>query len=545
MIPAAFGLALVYFAVLLAFSLLAHSGLQTQMNDLGNADQAFWRAANGDWRMVQSNDVFGQLRSRFGMHINLLYLPLACLYRLSSDPRLLLVLNTLACAAAGLGLFFVGRERLGSSWWSMAPIGAFFLSPMVHDANLFGFHIITVATALMVWIVWAFETGRRGLAFVLLVAALACKEDIPVVAMMLGLTYVLSRKWRRGTVIIVFSIVYLILATQILVPFAEISENPMGVASRYSSVFSDPLEVLTSMARPDRLRLPVYFLLSGLVMAWRGWRWLPLVLPSLGMALLSNTLWMTRISGTYYWILAEAVIVLACIEAARRGRESGAIRAGPLKWLVAATIFFSLVLSPLPFGLHAGFDNFKVPEPGIEALRELMVDVPEGDTLSVQNNLGPHLSQRRDIATFPRRIDQADWVVFDLHYRGGPCSGLFVRTTPRIMLGMEIDRLEAAIRELVAAPDWDLVSEGQGLYLFSRDWTDGPSVEQILPLVERDLAVLRGDYRVALEDLSPLAGLTVGRLSWADLLAGEFLRPGNLPGDPVTFIRRFPLKSGS
>ena len=297
------------------------------------------------------------------------------------------------------------------------------------------------------------------------------------------------------------------------------------------------------MTRPDRLRIPVYLLLSGLVMAWRGWRWFPLLLPSLGLALLSNTVWMTRITGTYYWILAEAVVVLACIEAARPANESGPVRAGPLRWLLAATLVFSVVLSPLPFALHAGIDNFKVLEPGTAVLKELTAVIPVADTLSIQNNIGPHLSQRPDIATFPRRIEKADWVVLDLHYRGGPCSGFFVRTTPRFMLGMDIDQLEGAIRTLVAAPDWNLVSVNQGLYLFSRDSATSLPDEQILPLIEKDLAALRGDYRLALEHLSPLAGLTVGRLSWADLLAGEFLRPGNLPGDPVTFKQQHPLKS--
>jgi len=538
LIPAAFGLALFYIAIFLTFSLLTHRGLQTQMNDLGNADQAFWQAANGDWRMVVSNDVFGQLRSRFGMHVNLLFLPLAALYRLWSRPEMLLILNTVACAAAGLGLFFFGRVRLGRSWWSLAPIGAFYLSPMVHDANLYDFHIITVGTALLVWTVWAFDTGRRGLALVLLGAALACKEDIPVVAMMLGLAYVLSHKWRRGLLIVVVSAGYLLLVTQILVPMAETSQDPQGVASRYSSVFTEPLEVLTSMTRPDRLRLPVYLLLSGVAMAWRGWRWFPLLLPSLGLAMLSDTLWMTRITGTYYWVFAEAVVVLACIEAARPGSESGSVRAGPLKWLFAASLIFAVVLSPLPFSLHAGVDNFKVVEPGITALRELTAVIPAADTLSIQNNLGPHLSQRPDIATFPRRIDEADWVVFDLHYRGGPCSGLFVRTTPRFMLGMDIDRLERAIRALMAAPDWYVVSVNQGLYLFSRGSTASLPDEQILALLAKDMAALRGEYRLALEHLSPVAGLTVGRLSWADFLAGEFLQPGNLPGDPVTFRQR-------
>jgi len=44
--------AVVYALVLSFFSLRAHQGLQTQMNDLGNADQVLWAAADGDWTMT-------------------------------------------------------------------------------------------------------------------------------------------------------------------------------------------------------------------------------------------------------------------------------------------------------------------------------------------------------------------------------------------------------------------------------------------------------------------------------------------------------------
>jgi len=47
------GLALAYTLFLSTLSILAHRGLKTQMNDLGNADQALWAAAHGDWAMTQ------------------------------------------------------------------------------------------------------------------------------------------------------------------------------------------------------------------------------------------------------------------------------------------------------------------------------------------------------------------------------------------------------------------------------------------------------------------------------------------------------------
>jgi len=288
------------------------------------------------------------------------------------------------------------------------------------------------------------------------------------------------------------------------------------------------------MIRPDRLRVPIYFLLSGLLTALRGRRWMPLLIPSIGMALLSETLWMTRITGTYYWITAEAAIVLVCIEAART--STGRFRPAPLGWLLGLTVVFSALFSPLPFGLHATMENFRPIGPGVAGLETLSNLIPPADSLSVQNNLGPHLSQRPDIAAFPRRLDTARWAIFDVHYRGGPCSGLFVRTTPRFMMGMDVDRLETALGNLVADRRWNLVAAEKGFYLFGRSGKPSVPKERAVARLKDDFTALRRDYRSALDALTPLAGLTVGRLSWSDLLAGRFLAPGNLPGNPAGFL---------
>lgn len=190
-------LALVYAVFLSTLSIIAHRGLATQMNDLGNADQALWAAAHGDWAMTQSNDLDGELRSRIAIHANLIFWPLSLLYLFWPNPELLLVLGSLASAATGVGLYAFARQRLGKTWWSLVPPLAFWLSPIVHDANLYDFHAITVATALLVWMVWAFASGRLRLGWVLLVLAMLCQEDIPLVTFMVGLFLTLRRSRRH------------------------------------------------------------------------------------------------------------------------------------------------------------------------------------------------------------------------------------------------------------------------------------------------------------------------------------------------------------
>jgi hypothetical protein len=521
-----------------ALSVRAHLGLQTQMNDLGNADQALWRAVNGDWRMMVSNDVFGEVRSRFGLHANLILLPLAAIYGIWTDPRLLLVLTSLSCAAAAVGLHAVARQRFGASYWTLVPPAAFLVSPMVHDANLYDFHVTTLMAALLVWIVWAFEREQAAVGYALLVLMMTCKEDAPVLGVMLGGALVLTGRVRRGFTVTSLSFVYLVLITAVLVPLLDSSVHPQGVEGRYQWLTEDPLAALAALLQPDRVRLPAYFLLSGLAIGWRGWRWAVLLLPHLAMGMLSETLWMTRVTGTYYWIVCEAAIVLACIDAAARARPSGGgPRRRPLVGLGVATVVLCCLLSPLPLGIGATWRNFAV-DGSHATLAALAGQIPAADAVSVQNNLGPHLAQRDDVASYPRRSASADWVLLRVGYWGGPCSGMFVRTTPRFTHGMELSDLVESARGLIASSEWGTVAASEGFYLFRRGASDTVQDEAARGALDRDAAQAIARYLEATDHLSPIAGITVGRLSWRDLARGELLRPGALPGDPVGFRQR-------
>lgn len=62
------GLALVYTVFLTTLSIVQHQGLKTQMNDLGNADQALWGAASGD--LANGHGLRIPLRSSHGTNSN-------------------------------------------------------------------------------------------------------------------------------------------------------------------------------------------------------------------------------------------------------------------------------------------------------------------------------------------------------------------------------------------------------------------------------------------------------------------------------------------
>jgi uncharacterized membrane protein len=507
------GLAIGYVVVMSLFSLWAYHGLRTQMDDLGNMAQALWGAAHGDWLMRQSNDVDGVLRSRLAVHSNLIFWLLALPYRLWPDPRLLLVTGGVACGFTGVGLYALARHRFGGSRWALIPPIAFWLSPAVQDANLYDFHAVTLVAAFLVWMVWAFEAGRPKLAWTLLVLALLCQEHVAAITACFGLYRLLTGHRREGLALVAVSVAYATLNLGVLAPLvnggATISKIS-GPDNRYRWIARHPAAVLATVSQPDHLRIVVYLLLAGAIACLAQWRFLLLLLPGVLGAVLAGGPWMSRISGTYYWVTEEAVLAMGCILAA--SSTARAPSRGPLVYLLAATAALSLLLSPLPYGLASGWDNHD-RAPRTAVLDEVMRAVPPEAALTVQNNLGGPLAGRPLIARFPRRLATSEYAVFYLRHVGGADSGLFVRPDLRLLTGMDAESLAVRVGSFLSSTDWSLVQQRDGFYLFHRGSGPRPS-PQALARFQKDAETLLGQYAAAEEHRKPWARFLVDPWVW-------------------------------
>jgi len=477
---AVFAAAAVWTLFVGSLALAEHRGLRTQMHDLGNADQAIWDASRGHLSMIQTNTDQGRPGSRLGIHGNYVFWALALPYRLWPHPELLLWISVLACAAAGLGIFAFARLKLGDSpWAAVAPL-AFLLSPMVQDAALYDFHVVTVAAALLTWTVVAFESGRTRTAWVLLALALLCNEDVALVGIMLGAWLALTGRRREGAIAAAASLCYWLLLLGVLTPAFNQGrglEKLSGHGNRYSwlgegaagialGAVAHPLRVLEHLFAWRSARVPLYLLLSGGAAAVAAWPLLLPALPQVLQACLSDLPFNTRLSGTYYWVVAESFVVLSCVAAAQRRRWV-------LVALAAATAVLTLLLSPLPYGIGASWANFAT-SPGEEVLAAAAREIPEAASLCAQNNLGAHFSQRRAIHPPPVLCTTAQYALFHLRDVGGPDSGLFVHSDPQYLMGLAegtppLPMPFAMVRDLLLSPRWKLVVQQDGVYLFSRD----------------------------------------------------------------------------
>ena len=187
-------------------------------------------------------------------------------------------------------------------------------------------------------------------------------------------------------------------------------------------------------------------------------------------------------------------------------------------YLGAVTVLLSLILSPLPHGIGSTWANYALlaERHTLADLREL---IPDDASLSVQNNLGAHLSQWRDVASFPRRVQTARYVLLHLRYVGGPDSGLFVRTSPEVMFQMPVPRLRRLVEFLVLLPEWGLVAWKDGFYLFERGAPSVVAEEEALQWVSMDFLLLEESLHDARRHRLPLSRYLVGRYGWGHVMA--------------------------
>jgi hypothetical protein len=313
-----------------------------------------------------------------------------------------------------------------------------------------------------------------------------------------------------------------------------------GSASRYAwlggsvkemivNALTDPGRVLGHMNQPDRLRISVYLLLSGGIVALRSYRMLVVLLPHLLMGLMADT-WMNRVTGTYYWIISEAVVVLAVILAAERPARERRVPY-PLVYLAAATGVLSLLLSPLPTGFGGSWDNFAIPKERA-TLEEVRALIPGDASISVQNNLGPQLSQRRDIASYPRRSDSARFVLFHLRYPGGPDHGTAFRTGAHALFQLTERELVRTVRKHLWSKEWGLRAQRDGYYLFERGAASIAPLAESGPRLEEDSRILYAQVDEAVTHRRPWAFILVIPYTWTDVVKRLHLAPPDATDAP-------------
>jgi uncharacterized membrane protein len=417
-----YGLVGLYVAVFVPLTILRHNAFNSYGYDLGIFDQVIWNSMRG--RLFE-NSIMSDSPSFLGHHFSPILLALVPLYSLWSDPRALLILQTLALASAALPLYWYVRAQVGQPFALVLGL-AYLLSPALQYVNLTDFHEIALATPLLALTLF-FLLRQRYLPFVVCLGlALLTKEEVVFISIAFALyLFGVQREWKWGAFVFLSAVSWGGFIFRIGIPYFRPEE--FFFVNRYAYLGTNFDEIIsTVLTRPDiwitNLLIPPKFEFVFQVLAplaflpLVGFEIFALAIPTFGYLLLSDNNNQFSIHSQYTAPLLP-ILFFAVGVAARR-----IIARKPKSHTGTALAMLILTASAVSYGLHAPAPlarHFELarylPNAHTQIGNDLLQSITTDSGVLAQTNFVPHLSQRARVYAFPDIVDlrKADYMLLD------------------------------------------------------------------------------------------------------------------------------------
>ncbi len=395
--------------------------------DLGNMDQAIWNTAHG--RLLHQTNQPG-VTNRLSLHVEPILLPISLLYWLYSGPEILFIVQTVVVALGALPVFALARLKLKNEGLALIFALAYLMFPALQAANILDFHAVTMAPTFLLAAFYFLETDRPGWFAVFAVLAAACKEEIALIVLMMGLyALLIKRRWVWGIVTIGLSAIWTLLAVFIIPPMVADTQNIHW--GRYNHLGDSPLDIVLNFVRQPGLALNHLHKVNALnylrllltptaFTTLFSPHLLLLALPSLGINLFSNFPPMQKVNTLIYAApIIPAVFISSIFGAA-------VLLTLLKKWhvppavsylLVGISILTATLLYHAQYGFLPGGGQFRGwPEitPHHRNAQRIFEQIPPDAALAAHDRLNPHVSRRETLHIFDGSTAGIDHIVLDV-----------------------------------------------------------------------------------------------------------------------------------
>ncbi|MCL4301886.1 MAG: DUF2079 domain-containing protein [Anaerolineae bacterium] len=537
------------------YSINRHNTLHSYAADLSLIDQPMWNTVLGPGEFMELT--WGdQQQPRLAEHFEPILAPLALLFFLWDDVRILLIAQSIALALGALPVFWIAKQQLtinnwqltvdnsqSPSWAALTFAAAYLLFPPLQAANIADFHADPFVVTPLLFAFWYATERRWGWMWFWAIIAMAAKETLPPLTAMLGLWLVTTAdrrpstagifrddaavsgptgrlRTRRSAVIhgftlILISTLWFLTATfAIVAPLAQQyfdTAGPIYLASRYTNI-----SVLSLLQDPARWQYLIGLLAAVGFLPLLAPELLVLGLPVLIANLLSN--FPGQYSGEQHY---SAPLVVAFIVAAIFGLRRLISRASlhektgqsfkvttliaVLLWLLAWMLGYHVNHGWTPLSARREIYPFR---PAAVRLPDFLAQIPVDAVVSASAAIHPHLAHRRVIYVFPT-VQEADYLLVD------------VTDIP----GVHPNDAYAKLMNLLHS-DWNLLRADQGLILAQKS----PPLAPTLPLTSSGRSLLPLQQA---QDAACSAAFSTPVKGQLPCSFYDFLRPTSLPAYPT------------
>ncbi len=414
--PALIGLAVIVLVWFVVFERLVwnrHDVFATFDFDLGHHDQAIWLLSRGKGFITVSG------MPVLGHHFTVAYFALAPLYWLGGGPQLLIVLQNAALALAAVPIYLLARDRLQNAWWALALAAVWLLNPSVQWLAWETWHPETMAIPFFLG-AYLMATRQRWTPYwLLLVAAMAWKEDIAIAVGVLGIVMAIRGQRRIGLLTLGVAIVWFVVAYGLVMPHLNGGTNHAGTF--YGELGDSPTAIArTMLTEPDVIidRLTANDALGYARDLLAPFGFLPLLAPLLLLVALPQFLANVLTNANFFYdirfhyaAIIVAVLALATVEGIAWLRHTS-WRRFAVGFVGACALAASVAwgISPISTQFRTGY--WPLDGNARQATLDAAVaTVPDDAAVSAPYNIVPHLAHRTQIYTFPNPFIPHNWGV--------------------------------------------------------------------------------------------------------------------------------------
>jgi uncharacterized membrane protein len=176
----------IYIAYFTIASFLRYDNFYTGRYDLGNMDQTVWNTLHG--RIFQGSGD-GTTVSRLSFHADFMLILISPFYLLWSNPKTLLLIQTVILALGSIFVFLIAKEIIKNKRLALIFGFLFLMNPLMQLTNLYDFHPVTLATAFLLASFYFFIKRKYFLLVVFLTLSAITKEQVWIIASIFGFPY--------------------------------------------------------------------------------------------------------------------------------------------------------------------------------------------------------------------------------------------------------------------------------------------------------------------------------------------------------------------
>lgn len=407
----------IYFTIA---SFLRYDNFYTGRFDLGNMAQTVWNTSQG--RIFEfTNPNATETVSRLAFHADFILVLLAPFYFLWTDPKMLLLIQTIITASGAFFVYFIAQKVLKGRTLPLIIAIVFLLNPSLQRANLYDFHAVTLATTFLLGAFYFLLVKKDKWFLLFLLLAALTKEQVWLTVAFFGIYIAIFQKRRAFGVSL--TVIGLGLFSFLIFHAIPKSFGSQHFALAYYSDFGDsPGDVLKNMILKPHQTLPILFekdrlhyyqQIAGPVgfLAVFSPLYLLFAAGDIGINLLSSN---PQLHQIYYQYTATITpfLFIAVIFGIKKLLQ---FFPDLPRWTVAVYLLAASLLSiyhfgPLPGAKEPNLDMFTRPVPHAAQIEEYLRGLPKSYSVSAGNNLGSHLSHREKIYTIPQGVEEADIV---------------------------------------------------------------------------------------------------------------------------------------